>query len=558
MCIKKKLPAAALITVITVSVLAGIVWGVQNYRLVGFRLYPKNEGVLDLREETVTPEQYRKLSEKLPDSRVLWNVPVQGGAYSSDTTHLTLPDLAREEIPLLSGFSDLKTLELSGCQDPAVAAEIQKTYPKLKVLYTVAFGDREYPQDTKILTLDAVEVDTAERIACLPELTRVRLEGGGAPEALNALTEICRERSVSLRAVLGGEEYDLNVTGLSVDGLTEKEALLLPLLPRLKNVHLTHPRLSPEALTELVRQIPSARVTWEVEILGVSYPQDTTRVDLTAGMSPEGAQILQLAKNAPVQGQRDEELYQFGIKDKYFLPDLSADTPELLTLAERAVAYLPELEEVIFGGGLLDNENMLAFREEHRQDYKVIWYVQCGNKMMVRTDSPYLMPTKYHVYYFLDRDAVNLKYCEDMVSIDLGHMAISNIDWVENMPDLQYLVLAHTQLQYIEPIRNCKNLKFLELDWSPIRDYSPLVECTALEDLNLGETYADSTPVGKMTWLKNLWMVHCSSGSVYRMTQALPDTRIVAGGNATVAGGWRSLPNYYAMRDRLGMYYMTW
>ena len=225
---------------------------------------------------------------------------------------------------------------------------------------------------------------------------------------------------------------------------------------------------------------------------------------------------------------------------------------------EQELGRLPQLEEVIFGGGFLDNENMLAFREEHRQDYKVIWYVQCGNKMVVRTDSPYLMPTKHHVYYFLDRDAVNLKYCEDMISIDLGHMAISNIDWVEYMPNLQYLVLAHTQLQRIEPIRTCKNLKFLELDWSPIRDYSPLVECTALEDLNLGETYADFTPVAQMTWLKNLWMVHCSSGSVYRTREALPDTHIVSGGDTTVAGGWRNLPNYYAMRDWLGMYYMTW
>ena len=133
-----------------------------------------------------------------------------------------------------------------------------------------------------------------------------------------------------------------------------------------------------------------------------------------------------------------------------------------------------------------------------------------------------------------------------------------NIDFVEFMPNLEYLILAHTQLQYIEPIRHCKKLKFLELDWSPIRDLSPLKECTALEDLNLGNTFCDVTPILEMTWLKNLWMIGCSSRAKYEMTQALPDTKIMITGEATVANGWRDLENYYEMRDLLGMHYMSW
>ena len=44
----------------------------------------------------------------------------------------------------------------------------------------------------------------------------------------------------------------------------------------------------------------------------------------------------------------------------------------------------------------------------------------------------------------------------------------------------------------------------------------------------------------------------------YRMTQALPNTRVMVTGAATVANGWRELDNYYKMRDLLGMYYMSW
>jgi Leucine-rich repeat (LRR) protein len=145
-----------------------------------------------------------------------------------------------------------------------------------------------------------------------------------------------------------------------------------------------------------------------------------------------------------------------------------------------------------------------------------------------------------------------------MVCIDIGHMSIHNIDFVKYMPNLEYLILAHTQLTHIEPISTCKNLKFLELDWSPVRDLSPLIGCTGLEDLNLGNTFASFDPVKKMTWLKNLWVIDCSSGTAYKMGQALPNTKVQGSGSATVDSGWRNLPNYYKMRDLLGMHYMSW
>ena len=69
-------------------------------------------------------------------------------------------------------------------------------------------------------------------------------------------------------------------------------------------------------------------------------------------------------------------------------------------------------------------------------------------------------------------------------------------------------------------------------------------------------TWPDITPVLKMTWLKNLYMIGGSGSAAYKAAQALPDTRVVASGGATVGSGWRQLPNYYAMRDALGAEYM--
>ena len=77
-----------------------------------------------------------------------------------------------------------------------------------------------------------------------------------------------------------------------------------------------------------------------------------------------------------------------------------------------------------------------------------------------------------------------------------------------------------------------------------------------IEDLNIGNTFCDITPILEMTWLKNLYMIFGNGGSAYKASQALPDTHVVASGTATVGGGWRRLQNYYDMRDMLGMYYM--
>ena len=239
------------------------------------------------------------------------------------------------------------------------------------------------------------------------------------------------------------------------------------------------------------------------------------------------------------------------------------------------MAYLPELESVTFGlcgidepmwgnsrskltASPIENEDMAAYRDRVRDQYKVIWTLRLGPSIALRSDADNFMPNHFGVGQLPDSYAYNLRYCEDMVCLDVGHMTLTDISFVEYMPNLKYLILAWTEVQYIEPIRSCKNLVFLELDWSCIRDISPLVDCTALEDLNLGRTYCDISPLKEMPWLKNVYMILRSNAGV--VGQALPDTRVVTSANpdaATVGYGWRRLPNYYAMRDCLNAPYMN-
>ena len=61
-----------------------------------------------------------------------------------------------------------------------------------------------------------------------------------------------------------------------------------------------------------------------------------------------------------------------------------------------------------------------------------------------------------------------------------------------------------------------------------------------------------------MTWLKHLWLPANKgvTGAEKRaLVAALPNTVVEYRGTGSTGYGWREIPNYYAMRDLLGMSY---
>ena len=511
---KKKLLMALLVLVLLGSVAAGLCWNLENYVLVELKLYPKTQQ-LDLRGEEISVKHYEKLRQRLPDCEILWNVPFQGQAVPNNVEELAVETLSFQDIQTIACFPKLKTLKAADCTDYENLLNLALSRPDLRVEYEVRLGDEKFAGTAKKISLGTVVPEEISRLAYLPQLETV-LCGGGAPEDIALLQEYCVQQGLEFRVLLGDEMISPDTREVTASHVTDRQMGILEFLPELTSVHLSNPEASQEKLQALQTARPEVEITWEQELYGTVYPSDTKKLDLS------GAKVSDLKE----------------LKEK--------------------MAYFPEVETVFLGACGLDNELLAEHRNQVRDQYKLVWTVTLGNKLKSRTDAKTFMPVREYVYYFNDEEAYNLRYCEEMVCIDIGHMSIHNIDFVEFMPDLEYLILAHTQLNYIEPIRHCKKLKFLELDWSPLRDLTPLKECTALEDLNLGNTFADFTPIGEMTWLKNLWMIDCSSGARYQMTQALPDTKVMITGAATVANGWRKLENYYEMRDLLGMHYMSW
>ena len=536
---QKRKNKKGLIIVLSVLVflLAAIVsvfaWTAIRYHIVDAKLYAKDLVSLDLRGQEIRVNHYRKLAEKMPDCDIRWDIPFQNGILADDAREVTVTSLTAKDVERLDYAEKLEVVHAEDCRDYDALAQLRHRRPELDVRYNVAFSAGNFSWNLDTLLLDRVTEEDIQLLQYLPNLKTVALEAGSYDRnTVETLRGTVLNAGQKFGVVIGGKIIQDTETALVISDITEESLGLLDYLPVLKQLKLENPNISSERLEELRNRYPQVKISLQVSIEDVILDETTTEVDLTM------VKITDLAE------------------------------------VERNLACLPELETVTFGlcgmdepkwgnsrskltASPIENEDLAAYRDRVREAYKVVWTVRLGPSIALRTDADNFMPNHFGVGQLPDSYAYNLRYCEDMVCLDVGHMTLTDISFVEYMPKLKYLILAWTEVKYIEPIRSCKNLVFLELDNSTIRDLSPLVDCTALEDLNLGNTFCDVTPILEMTWLKNVYFILGSPASAYKVSQAIPTAHVVATGTATVGGGWRRLPNYYDMRDCLNMPYMN-
>lgn len=492
--------------------------------LAGGRLYPRGRAELDLRERRISAGTYDKLQKALPDTDILWNVPFQGKLLPSNITELTVTALTAEDARTLLYFKSLQVLNAEGCTDYENLLTYRLQSPGCRVRYRVTVGGSTYDSDAKMLMVTEFTEDDAAKIAYLPDLEIV--DGSGCTDYGNlaALQAAYPGLSVRYAVTLGDSELEADTVEATVTGAESGQLIqALAGLPNLKNLTLIDPAADGSTLQALRLQYPDLTLSWYFRVNGREIGEDAVEVDVS-GM------------------------------------DFSS-----LDAAENMASCFPKLEKFIMssctvGGKAIGNETMADFRERMRDSYKVVWTVRCG-KLSVRTDATTFMPTREHEYYFLDSMAPNLKYCEDMICIDIGHHKVKDISFVRYMPHLKYLILTDTAVQDISPVAELKELIFLELTFGIVRDYTPLLQCTALEDLNMDKLdyYADPTPIYQMTWLKTLFWHRCNTQVQQKLAEALPNTHLDFTGTTTnpIHTGWRNLQNYYDMRDLLGMPYMN-
>ena len=403
--------------------------------------------------------------------------------------------------------------------------EVRNQLPDCEIRYDLPFQGEFYSDDTTELTVTSLTAEEIRLLDYLPELKEIHAEGCRDYEQLLMLRQQRPDCRITYSVPLYGKEYAQDTEKLSFGSETldlQELAEVLAWLPEMKEIYFEQPSASASELKALTEQYPEIAITWQKDAFGNTYDSEITEIDLT-GM-------------------------QFSSPEDVVAP----------------LSYFPNLEKVILSEcgpdpkTWFDNEIMAAFREKMRPEYKVVWTVQINN-LKVRTDETYFMPAK-HNEVVTNFQVQNLKYCEDMICVDLGHMAIQNISFVEGMPHLKYFIVIDAPLMYIDSISTCKELIYLEFFWTWINDFTPLLGCTALEDLNISRTNGDPMVFKDMPWLKNLWIDGFDIRESKRpeLEAALPNTFIKYCDGEMTANGWRDLPNYFAMRDYLGMPYNRW
>ena len=230
---------------------------------------------------------------------------------------------------------------------------------------------------------------------------------------------------------------------------------------------------------------------------------------------------------------------------------------------EAALPCFSRLEKVVMCNCGVSNEDMDALNQKY-EDIRFVWMVDIL-WAAIRTDGEFFTPYAASGVVQTHRRAglKNLKYCPDLIALDVGHNHTRDLSYLEVMPHMKYLIIVENYVDDMSLIGNLSELKWLEMFQCSVRDISPLVNCTALEDLNICYITAPGDNVyetlRRMTWLKRLW---CSGTRMNRkqlaaLREELPDCEIwCRTGDESTGSTWRYSESYYEMRDAFHMFYM--
>ena len=542
---KTKKRAGAWIALALIAVLAAGGWlFFTRYAFFRGRILPRDTAELDLRGEAVTGEDLERAGRLFAGAHILRDVTIGGIPYSSDAAEIVTGDFGAGDIPRFSEFDDLRRADVTACSDVDVILALRAAAPELEVTWTVDLaGERLSGDTTEIRAEDADARELTEALERLPYIESVILSDSSltAEEQLS-LKE--RFPAVSFgwtvevegrRFPAGTEVLDLEDAHVTDEALAEIEARL-PLLEQAAELRLGYAAADETAIRAFADRHPELTVVWRTELFGVEISTD-----------------------------QDEIVFDD-------IPLTAEDAAQI----EALTAYMPSLERVSMQRCGVDNETMEALYQRNiDRGVKFVWMVRVNNRG-VPTDQ-----TFYHNYrwsnpdtdYYFSTSAGydQLRYCHDMIAMDLGHVKIyGNLNEeptiFENMPHLRYLVVSDCQHTSLSVLTHCPELEWLELFWTNCSDITWMAECKNLQHVNIAykrvrDQAADLATLKQMTWLKRLYFSAnmYSPAQVQELMDALPDTVIrVIETDDCASLGWRDEDKvYFDARDALHMYYIN-
>ena len=409
----------------------------------------------------------------------------------------------------------------------------------------------------------------------------------GCTQKGEALPEAEPQETLSPILEAAGTE-EPTALGLNEESTMEDFLSVLPQLPKLKEVTWKPCPLSIEERKELLTQCPDIRFIWDLQLGGTVFSSLSEEVDL----SGETKDVAALTELLPLMAAKSVDLstWDIGIADAKALREAgegvsflysvelygqtfsSADTEidfgelELIDTAEleESLVLFNDLQKVVMLRTTLDNDSMEALNQRH-EGTQFVWLVQVMT-LAVRSDATFFTIYNPYELRYTREPVTNLRYCHDMIAIDLGHCGVGqdDLEFVRGCPKLQFLILAECYIHHLEPLRECPELRYLEAFKTYLSDISALEDCPKLTDLNicyipsLGVECVDT--LKQMTQLEHLWFCDANmpSNKIIELRDALPNTEFLyRKGPESTGAGWRDHDIYYEMRDAMERPYMN-
>lgn len=403
---------------------------------------------------------------------------------------------------------------------------------------------------------------------------------------------------------------ELNISGISSANFAQYEACLT-YLPNLQRVDLGSAEgaidcLSPEQIKYLVDKFPNVTFDYRMELMGryVSlYEESIDLSGLTAGELEQARLSLMLMKNLKTVNLGDQNTTQLDWEDIIKLVDAKPEASfnyafqlygkdfdladEIIDLshvsvtdegeAVRAALHcMKNCKTLDMDSCGISDEKMEQIRKEF-PNVDVIWRIWFGQLYSVRTDVERILASKPTVGGVLDDNEVaKLRHCTKIKYLDLGHNdAISDLSFLNSMPDLEVLIIAMNRIFDISPLANCPKLEYLEVSTTGISDLSPLANSKALRHLNISNCayLYDISPLYGLTELERLWISNKTPippEQVQQMQSAAPNCKISTISDDPHGDGWRYTaydinyhvytwsPRYELLRQQLGYDYQEY
>lgn len=330
-------------------------------------------------------------------------------------------------------------------------------------------------------------------------------------------------------------------------------------------------------------------VVYQIDRSGIPDEANVQAMDLRTNKAVTYGEVLDHVEQQGGTGLADVKDYRLNLPQILDLTERYRDGELVWELDVDGVGITPDVRELDFSGhdlaaldldmymllGLLpnlekvdmcqcgySNDEMSALQDAF-PGIKIVWEIQLSH-WRVRTDAVAFstMKTCSQTFYLKDEEAKYLKYCTDLVALDLGHNYVTDLSFLQYMPELKILILVDNvkgwengkirRIDDLSMLQYVPKLEYLEFFCDGVKDISFLQYTPNLVDLNISyNPISDAAYLFELPKLERLFLEHTRIpySEFERLQETYPDAQLEYYGEGSIDHGWRKHERYYAMRD---------